>query len=261
MTTSQTHLNPFAPAPEGNRRGGLARRLVRASLDLVYPRHCPSCADPLLTSHDGSICRACASKIALIGPERCRKCGMPTGPHTEPQSSCAYCRNRNLRFRRATAPYRYDGVVRELIHALKYRGATSLAPHFAEMMGRDLADTGIMDEVDLVMPVPLHWLKQARRGYNQAELLAERLAGRSGLPVGRRGLRRVRHTPSQTALSGAERHENLQGAFAVRSPEAVKGRTILLCDDVMTTGATASDCARALLEAGARDVYVSVAAR
>ena len=200
-------------------------------------------------------------KVKFIGKERCRKCAMPMGPYSGPQDECSYCRGADLRFRGATAPCRYDGVARELIHAFKYRNATFLGEAFAELMIRDLAATDIVREVGLVMAVPLHWQRQAKRGYNQAEVLAERVARQNGLPTAFDNLVRVKNTPTQTARTRAERQENLRGAFAVRRPNQVDGRKILLCDDVMTTGATASECARVLREAGAKAVYVSVAAR
>ena len=148
-----------------------------------------------------------------------------------------------------------------MVHAFKYRKAAFLARSFADLMISDLAAGGIANRVTLVAPVPLHRHKRATRGYNQAELLAEKVAAHYELPLAARCLVRVRDTPTQTALSRAERQENLRGAFSVRESERVKGQAILLCDDVMTTGATASECARVLLAAGAKAVYVSVAAR
>jgi ComF family protein len=148
-----------------------------------------------------------------------------------------------------------------LIHAFKYKNAAFLGDVFAELMIRDLGATEIMREVNLVMAVPLHWQRQAKRGYNQAELLVERIAQRQKLPTASGNLVRVKNTPTQTARTRAERMENLLGAFAVQRPHQVDGKKILLCDDVMTTGATASECAHVLREAGAKAVYVSVLAR
>ena len=240
---------------------GPFRRFWRLGLDLVYPQHCLSCGAWVGRSNAGHICGECASKVQLIGPEQCRRCGMPLGPYTAVRKECIHCRGAVLRFKAVSAPCRYEGVVRELIHAFKYRKATFLAAAFGEMMIRDLAGADMVKEASAVVPVPLHRRKWAARGYNQAELLAERIVRHYGLPLLVGNLTRVRYTPSQTRLSRAQREENLRGAFAVRRPEDLKGRKILLCDDVMTTGATGSECARVLLAAGAKAVYVSVAAR
>lgn len=233
----------------------------RVALDLIYPRHCLACGIWLGYAREGYVCADCEAKVKRIGAERCGKCGMPAGPYTKPQNECAHCRGAELRFRRATAPCRYEGVMRELVHAFKYRKAAFLARSFADLMISDLAAGGTANRVTLVAPVPLHWRKRASRGYNQAELLAEKVAAHYELPLASRCLVRVRDTPTQTALSRAERQDNLRGAFAAQESQRVKGQTVLLCDDVMTTGATASECARVLLAAGAKAVYVSVAAR
>lgn len=240
---------------------GRLARLWRAALDVVYPRHCLTCGVWIEHSRCGHVCAGCAATVKWVGPERCLKCGMPLGPFAEPKNQCPFCEGADLRFQRAGAPCRYEGTVRELIHAFKYRGATFLAAGFAELMVRDVTAAKTSEGVDLAMAVPLHWRKRLQRGYNQAELLAARIAGRLKVPLLRGRLVRVKDTPTQTALTRAQRQENLRGAFAVRRPEKVKGKTILLCDDVMTTGATASECARVLRAAGARAVYVSVAAR
>jgi len=236
-------------------------RFWRTALDLIYPRHCLACGEWIDYSCAGHVCPGCAAKIIMIGAERCGRCAMPLGPYTEPQDECPHCRGADLRFCGASAPCRYVGVVRELVHALKYKTATCLAPAFAELMIADLTATGIVNNVTLVMPVPLHRQKQANRGYNQAELLAQRMTARCRLPLATGHLVRVRNTPTQTALTRSEREQNLRGAFEVRRAERFKDQSVLLCDDVMTTGATASECARVLRAAGAKAVYVSVLAR
>ncbi len=152
-------------------------------------------------------------------------------------------------FETARAPLMYEGVGEKIVHALKYRGYTRVAPRLAApvMVGALDGDRSF----DVVVPVPLHRARLARRGFNQAELLAGGVAERISAPVSAT-LKAVRRTRDQVNLTAAERRANVRGAYAPRGP--VRGR-VLLVDDVFTTGATASECATALLEAGASEVH------
>jgi len=151
----------------------------------------------------------------------------------------------------------YEGVLRELIHLFKYGRVRSLA----RPLGAQLAAAIPQDQrFDVVAPVPLHWRRRLARGFNQAALLAAAVARRYAVPV-TRAVRRRRGTPSQAGLSNAQRRANVAGAFQVRRAERVRGRRVLLVDDVMTTGATASACAAALKRAGAAYVAVLTLAR
>jgi len=151
----------------------------------------------------------------------------------------------------------YEGVLRKLIHLFKYDRIAPLASALAPMLSRALPREAVFD---VIAPMPLHWFRQWRRGFNQSELLAHVLARRTGIPVVR-ALRRKRSTPPQAGLTRAERRLNVAGAFEVRKRETVEGKHVLLIDDVMTTGATASACAAALKRAGARRVSVLTLAR
>jgi ComF family protein len=149
----------------------------------------------------------------------------------------------------------YDGALRSIVHALKYDGRRSLARRLGAMMRRRGAD--VLDGVVCAVPVPLHGLRRRRRGFNQAADLAAELA----VPVVA-GLTRVRATAVQTGLPAAQRHRNVRGAFAVtRAGRALAGQIVVLVDDVSTTGATLEACARALKEAGVREVRALTAAR
>ena len=152
---------------------------------------------------------------------------------------------------------RYAGFVRELVHRLKFGGRTDLARPLARRMAERVRAARWGADVGTVVPVPMRRLKLLfERGYNPAELLADRLAGELGRPA-RRWLAQVRPTPSQTSLTGAERRRNPRGAYAARRARGV----VLLVDDVLTTGATASECSRVLLAAGASRVYLAVVGR
>jgi ComF family protein len=160
----------------------------------------------------------------------------------------------------ARAPLRYEGTVRELIHRFKYSYRVQLrrplgllaAPHLDEFVARFGAD--------LILPVPLHVRRLRQRGFNQALLLAELFARRWGVPVSRNNLQRIRWTEPQVNLSAAERADNVKNAFSLKDPEKLRGKSVLLVDDVYTTGSTVKECSRVLLrEAGARTAVLTVA--
>ena len=179
----------------------------------------------------------------------------------EPQ--CGSCRLAPPRFRKAVAFGPYLGVLRDLIHLLKYQRIRSAAPRLARLLGE--AVRGIQaQEPLLVVPVPLWPGKRHARGFNQAEDIARsfwRSTSSNGIQLCTTLLVRTRETASQTGLTRRQRQSNLRGAFAVVKPELVHGKSVLLIDDVMTTGATAAECARVLLRAGAKQVDVATVAR
>lgn len=162
---------------------------------------------------------------------------------------CEACKNVDFGFESARAPLRYEGVGEQIVHALKYRGYTRVVERLAAPLMVGALDGG--HRFDLVVPVPLHRTRLARRGFNQAELLGRSVARRMSTPVSDT-LRVVRRTRDQVNLTAAERRANVRGAYAPREP--VRGR-VLLVDDVFTTGATMSECAGALIGAGASEVH------
>jgi len=151
----------------------------------------------------------------------------------------------------------YEGPLRDLVHLFKYRRVRSLEKPLGRMVALALPRE---EQVDLIIPVPMHWWRKWNRGFNQAELLARVVARRTGIPAAR-VLKRGRRTPAQAGLSLAQRRDNLTGAFRVPVRKRVEGRRVLLVDDVLTTGATASACAAALKRAGARSVVLLTLAR
>jgi ComF family protein len=151
----------------------------------------------------------------------------------------------------------YDGALRDLIHLFKYRRIAPLAEPLGRMMGSAFPRD---ERFDVIVPMPLHWMRRWRRGFNQAELLSRSLSVQTGLPI-RRLARRKRFTAAQAGLTNAGRRSNVTGAFTVPRPDSVKGLRLLLIDDVFTTGATAGACARALKRAGAARVAVLTLAR
>jgi len=164
-------------------------------------------------------------------------------------------------YARARAAVRYDDVARTLVHALKYQDRTDLAPAMGRWMAR--AGRELLDEADVLVPVPLHWRRGWSRRYNQSGVLARVIEAETGVRVAADGLRRIRPTEQQIGLSRTERASNVQGAFKVVSDRqsVIEGRRVVLIDDVLTSGATVDACARALLRAKAASVDVLVFAR
>jgi ComF family protein len=186
---------------------------------------------------------------------------------TAGDSRCGLCRRIEPAFARAAAYGSYESGLRELIHLLKYGGVRPAANVLGRMLAEAVAtlEPGFSPNYVVVIPVPLHRTKHRKRGFNQAELIA-RAALKVGVPGDRlrlcaEVLERKRETISQTGLTSHQRRENLRGAFGVAQPDAMKGREVLVVDDVYTTGATVSECARVLRRGGATKVWVATVAR
>jgi len=231
----------------------------RLILDVSLPPLCASCRDPV---GDGSgLCATCWSNLSPIERPFCEKLGIPFTYDPGPGIYSMQAIADPPAYARARAAVRYDDIARTMVHALKYGDRLDLAPVMARWMARAGAD--LLGEVDIVAPVPLHWRRMWARRFNQSATLARLLAEPRGLPVSYAALKRVKATPQQVGLTRTERAANVQGAFRVDAAgkAEIAGRTVLLVDDVLTSGATVDACARALLRAGARQVDVLVFAR
>jgi ComF family protein len=235
-------------------------RICGKLFGLLYPDECRICNRPLQTISRIPVCPECLTSPGPLEAEYfCVSCRAPFANEypLDENGRCALCRLGLNGFDAAWAYGAYEGRLRELIHLFKYSGIAPLAGP----LGAFLAQALPLDQrFDMIVPMPLHWLKRWRRGFNQAELLARLVARRSGAPVVS-AVRRRRFTPPQASLSHARRRENVQGAFVVKRSCDVKERRVLLIDDVFTTGSTASVCAAALKKAGARFVGVLTLAR
>jgi len=235
-----------------------------AALDLVFPAVCPVCDSPLAQRRRDPLCGACWDAIPRIGPPCCDRCGEgflglepPPDPPAEAPRLCGRCAAEPPAWDWARAGAEYEGVVREAIHALKFAGKRALARPLADLVVEQCREA--IDADVVLVAVPLARSRERERGFNQAGLLAERLAAALGRSRRPRWLARVRATGPQSDLGAAERRANVRGAFA--ADPAVAGRHVAVVDDVLTTGATAAECARALRAAGARRVGVLTVAR
>lgn len=233
--------------------------LLQAVGSLFYPPACAICSVSVPAGE--YLCDDCNARAPRIAPPFCATCSEPfdgaiTGPF-----HCANCAHRRLYFESAVSVYRSRGIVRRVVHEFKYRKKMHLRYLVAQWLGDALQDDRLRGrQFDLIVPVPLHPARQRDRGFNQAELLGRLLSDRTSLPM-KRALQRTRFTTTQTAFDRAERMENLRGAFRLRNKTDMQGLRVLLIDDILTTGATLSECARVLKSAGAACVYAATAAR
>ena len=222
-----------------------------------------ACAARIAGSSHTCLCPSCHARLPHIEPaHQCARCGNPLGPYAEGKRACSSCGGRSgFFFRGASAVCRYEGTARELVHHLKYGHDLRASTSMANAMSRALGRTPWFNEIDALVPVPLHWTRHLSRRFNQSEVLARRIACECDRPVMARALRRVRRTESQARLVGVQRVENVRGVFRINDRKRIVGKRLLLIDDVMSTCATARECSRALMKAGAKAIYVAVYAR
>ena len=214
---------------------------VAALADLFYPERCVGCG----RRSSDVLCRDCFEALPRVANPACGRCGLPTAFVT---FVCEACKNVDFGFESARAPLRYEGVGKEVVHALKYRGYKKLVARLATpLMLQSLGDS----RFDTVVPVPLHRSRLRMRGFNQAELLARGVAAEINAPVSDT-LKVVRSTRDQVELTAAQRRANVAGAYKTSAPHRGK---VLLIDDVFTTGATMSACAATLHKADATEVH------
>ena len=252
--------------------------IARAANGVLRTFLAPTCAacgvdlDEPLTS---PVCGSCWRDVPALTPPYCVRCGDALASTLTAGPLCARCRRHAPVVTLARSAGRYDGSLRQIVHAFKYDGCRVLAAPLAILMQQ--ASDGVLDGVDAVVPVPLHPWRAWQRGFNQADDLARALAGALEVPVWRM-LRRARHGPPQASLPAAQRHANVRTAYALRRDLAAhvvsrivvtadwperraRNRVVVLVDDVMTTGATLEACGRVLLTAGVRSVRALTVAR
>jgi len=239
--------------------GELARGVAR----LIYPTACLICDVPE-PEGEGSrhgLCCDCASAVTTDAHEACPRCAATIGPHTDVSAGCAVCRGESLGFARAVRLGVYDGRLRDGILRMKSWPGEAVAEMLGRVMAEEKGPALRAAGAGVVVPVPLHWRHRWVRGYNQAGAVARELASALRLPFEPGWLRRVNATPQHAQPSATARRENIRGAFRRGWRASPAGKTVLLVDDVMTTGSTLGEAARVLLDAGAAEVVAAVLAR
>lgn len=234
---------------------------LRQLVDMVYPPRCAICGRflwkrPLVRETCSPFfCPNCLAEFRPLVSPLCPICGQPFPSEATEDHLCEDCLRRRPFYEAAWAPYRYEGSMLTGIHRLKYGAksfvADALGPLLAQFAGIRLSGLNHL----LSMPVPLHPKRLQERGFNQSLLLAGHVSRTLHLDLDFLSLRRIRYTPPQASLAKRDRKQNVRGAFELRDPGAVKGRSILLVDDVVTTGSTLNECARILRKAGAKEVF------
>ena len=233
---------------------------LRAMLDTILPPRCIKCGKVI--GGTIGVCEDCFRELNFISRPYCRKCGYPfLDEHLPHNLLCPRCNaGKTSVFRYSRSALCYDEAAKPLILALKFMDKTDNAivmARWLQQAGADIFSAG----VDVLVPVPLHYTRLLKRKYNQSGLLAGELGKLTGLPVEYQALVKHRHTRPQVEFSGHERLKNIKGAFSVKHIDKLKGRKVLLIDDVMTTGATLKECALALKKAGAGSVDTLTVAR
>ncbi|MFH0913549.1 MAG: ComF family protein [Candidatus Omnitrophota bacterium] len=232
-------------------------KFFNALTDIVYPKTCIACKKQLkgVSCVDNLVCRDCWEKIKRNSPPFCYRCGRHLERPTK--NICPGCVRKQLHFDRAFSPCVYEGIAKELIHTFKYQGRDYLGSTLSGLMVDFIEEYNLPIEVlDLVVPIPLHQTRLREREFNQAQILSQHIARAFNKPMAHDALKRLRHTKTQTELETRERLLNVKDSFAVTDKAEIKGKNILLVDDVLTTGATSSEAAYALKKTGANIVFV-----
>jgi competence protein ComFC len=237
------------------------KKWVNAALALCYPEVCQLCGNSRATPAEGFVCAGCRGKVRFIDLPFCERCGTPYQGQITTVFECTNCRELTLDFSFArSAVIAREGVL-DIIHRYKYNRALYFEPFLADLLLSRAVPALATAKWDLIVPVPLHPTRLREREFNQAERIARHLGSATGIPVETRLLRRVVPTQTQTVLGRPERIANVRRAFAMNRSKSLDGQRIVLLDDVFTTGATTSACAKVLKSAGSGEVCVWTVAR
>lgn len=236
-------------------------RLIESPLSFFYPEICQLCQTERATAANGFVCSNCWQQVRFIRPPFCERCGLPFEGDITTKFECTNCREMELHFSSARSAVVAKTVVLETIHRYKYQRHLWFEPFLADLLLREALPVLKNQKWDFIVPVPLYPTKEREREFNQAEKLANYLSNAIKIPVNTKLLRRVQPTLTQTRLTKEQRASNMKNAFAMCGGIKMDGKRIILFDDVFTTGATTSACAKILRKAGAADVCVWTVAR
>lgn len=239
--------------------GAALPQVFRDVFDLLFPNLCWACRQWMAPT-ERFVCAPCRQAMVEDPFPTCPRCSSSVGPFTENPDGCPACRNEHYAFDAAVRLHPYDGPLRDLVLRMKARDGESTAELLGELWGQQLAPRLSATPVDVIVPIPLHWWRRVTRGFNQTEVLAQALSQALQVPCNLRAIARRRRTKKQSQLPPNLRRDNVKGAFELTCAEGLLGKTILLVDDVMTTGATAHEAARALRKARPRQIILAVLA-
>jgi len=225
-------------------------------LNLIYPMRCVACGEDLDPWSAHYLCTEHCRRIHLIEESACSICGRKLYTLPEGDLICANCRKTKRHFDHGYTVAIYEEVIQTLIHDYKYRGREFLKYPLRRMLCEGIRHHVNYSDIDAIVPVPLHWRRYMRRGFNQALELVRFTSRKLNIPILKRNLRRIRYTIPQVYLAPKERPANIKGAFRVMNPDQVRGKRLMLVDDVLTTGSTMNECAQVLKEAGAAEITV-----
>jgi len=231
----------------------------RDFLDIIYPKSlkCLFCGGELPKVNDFKLCSNCTSIMQLLPGSTCTTCGRPLGGKYK-MGMCSECKDTEIYFDGACSVFEFSGIVQSALHRFKFEGEVDMAEAFGLYMAKKLKERKW--KIDVILPVPLHEKRMSDRGYNQSYLLSAEIGRECGIDVLDGALIRKRHTESQVSLPKFGRIHNVKGAFAMVDSKCIKGKSVLIVDDIMTTGATLNECSRILRESGARNIYCITAA-
>ena len=234
------------------------KKLLNFIMSILFPRTCSLCGKTMPFSSEQNVCNQCLENVPKLEGLICNKCSLPL---PDGGATCSDCKNnRDIYFEVLKAPYTYSTQMQKLIKKLKYSKRTFLAKDLSVKLAEFIVKENIDKNIDVVVPVPMHWFKKWKRGYNQAELLAKNVAELINKPVCN-ALIRTKYTKPQFNLRKQERRENLENMFVLNKKyvEQIKNKRILLIDDIATTCSTANQCAKVLKNLKAKVVVVALA--
>jgi len=238
----------------------VVRMLGEGLLQLVYPAVCHTCLLPIGTA-SSPFCATCRSALETDRFAACWRCGTTIGPHETVMDGCSHCRTSSFQFSRVVRLGIYEGLLREVILRMKTQAGETLAWSMGELFAHRCALQFVPSNLDGVVAVPLHWKRRLSRGYNQSDTLARAVARQLQKPYIAGGLARSRYTERQVGQSAAQRRTNVVDSFVAPHPARLRGKKLLLMDDVLTTSSTVDEAARTLRKAGAAEVQVAVLAQ
>lgn len=232
---------------------------LQAVADIFFPPSCLSCRVSI-TNSDIFFCETCLSRVQPLKGPYCPGCGKLFDSGSGENHYCSECLKNNWHFSRASAFFLYQEPISGLIHSLKYQGFTGSLSTLNQIALTHFR-LPLIDEAEVIVPVPLHAKRLRQRGFNQSVLIARSLFYRNKTRINPQVLQKQRWTEPQTFFNGMDRRKNLHNAFTVTSPALIRGKKVLLVDDVFTTGTTVNECARVLKKNGAAEVWVFTLAR